>query len=341
MRSAAFRSFVAIGLASLLSAGARAQSAAEFYKGRQLQLVVGFEAGNDYDIGTRLLARYLSKQLPGQPAIVVQNMPQAAGLVAANFIYVRAPRDGTVIGAISRNLPSQAAMGLPNIEADARRYNWLGGVSFPGRICVATAGAPVQTADELFTKSMLIGSVGVGSSTSIIPSVLNKVLGTKFHIVEGYRGVSDIILAMQRGEVQGSCMSYSQFRSHDELFRQGKFKIIARVEEAEMAEAPGVPSIYDYAKTDEQRQLMRFIFSSTEFGRPYIFPPDVPKDRVQFMRQAIAAALKDSDLIAEAEKSKLDMTYRPPERLEQLVRQLYDTPPALVEQLKAISPNLK
>jgi len=110
---------------------------------------------------------------------------------------------------------------------------------------------------------------------------------------------------------------------------------------AEMAEAPGVPSIYDYAKTDEQRQLMRFIFSSTEFGRPYIFPPDVPKDRVQFMRQAIAAALKDANLIAEAAQIKLDMTYRPPERLEQLVQQLYDTPPALVEQLKSISPNLK
>ena len=341
MTSAAFRLFVAIGLASLHSAGARAQSAAEFYQGRQLQIVVGFEVGNDYDVGTRLLARYLSKQLPGQPTIVVQNMPQAAALVSANFIYVRAPRDGTVIGVISRNLPSQAAMKMPNIEADARRYNWLGGISFPGRICVATAGAPVQTADELFTKALLIGSVGVGSSTSIVPTVLNKVLGTKFHIVEGYRGAGDIILAMQRGEVQGGCMSYGQFRSHEELFRDGKFKIILRAEEAEMAEAPGVPSIYDYAKTEEQRQLMRFIFSSTEFGRPYIFPPDVPKDRVQFMRQAIAAALKDPDLIAEAEKIKLDMTYRPPERLEQLVQQLYDTPPALVEQLKAISPNLK
>ena len=341
MTSVAFRLFVAMGLASLLSTGARAQSAAEFYKGRQLQIVVGYEVGNDYDVGARLLAKYLSKQLPGQPTIVVQNMPQAAALVAANFIYVRAPRDGTVIGAISRNLPSQAVMKLPNIEADARRYNWLGGVSFPGRICAATAGAPVQTVDELFTKELLIGSVGVGSSTSIVPTVLNKVLGTKFHIVEGYRGAGDIILAMQRGEVQGGCMSYGQFRSHEQMFREGKFKIILRAEESEMAEAPGVPSIYDYAKTEEQRQLMRFIFSSTEFGRPYIFPPDVAKDRVQFMRQAIAAALKDPNLITEANKMKLDMTYRPPERLEQLVQQLYDTPPALVEQLKAISPNLR
>jgi hypothetical protein len=136
-------------------------------------------------------------------------------------------------------------------------------------------------------------------------------------------------------------MSYGQFRSHEHLFRDGKFKIILRAEESEMAQAPGVPSIFDYAKTEEQRQLMRFIFSSTEFGRPYIFPPDVPKDRVQFMREAIAAAVKNPELLAEAEKSKLDMSYRAPEHLEKLVNQLYDTPPELVEKLKSISPNLR
>jgi tripartite-type tricarboxylate transporter receptor subunit TctC len=342
----AYRWAVAAALAAALSCGAhiqtaQAQTAAEFYKGRQLTLVVGYEVGNDYDIGARLLAKYLSKQLPGQPTIVVQNMPQAAALASANFIYVRAPRDGSVLGSISRNLPSQAVMKLPNIEADARRYNWLGGTSFPGRICAVTASAPVQTIEDLFRQEVLVGSVGVGSSTSIVPTVINNVVGTKFHLVEGYRGAGDIILAMQRGEVQAGCMSFGQFRSHDHLFKEGKFKILLRAEESEMAQAPGVPSIFDYAKTEEQRQLMRFIFSSTEFGRPYVFPPDVPKDRVQFMRQAIAKAVNDPDLLAEAGKSKLDMTYRPPEHLEKLVNQLYDTPPELIEKLKSISPNLR
>jgi tripartite-type tricarboxylate transporter receptor subunit TctC len=336
----------AAALAAVLSCGAHiqtthAQTAAEFYKGRQLTLVVGYEVGNDYDIGARLLAKYLSKQLPGQPTIVVQNMPQAAALASANFIYVRAPRDGSVLGSISRNLPSQAVMKLPNIEADARRYNWLGGTSFPGRICAVTAQAPVQTIEDLFRQEVLVGSVGVGSSTSIVPTVINNVVGTKFHLIEGYRGAGDIILAMQRGEVQAGCMSFGQFRSHEQLFKEGKFKIILRAEESEMAQAPGVPSIFDYAKTEEQRQLMRFIFSSTEFGRPYVFPPDVPKDRVEFMRQAIAKAVYDPDLLAEAGKSKLDMTYRPPEHLEKLVNQLYDTPPELIEKLKSISPNLR
>jgi tripartite-type tricarboxylate transporter receptor subunit TctC len=324
-----------------LSCEASAQNAQDFYKGRQLTLIVGYEVGNDYDIGARLLAKYLTKKLPGQPVIVVQNMPQAAALASANFIYSRAPRDGSVMGGISRNLASQAVMKLPNIEADARRYNWLGGTSFPGRICAANSDAPVKNIDDLFSKEVITGSVGAGSSTSIVPTVLNKVVGTKFKMIEGYRGAQDIILAMQRGEVQAACMSYGQFRSHEHLFKEGKMKILLRAEESEMAEAPGAPSIFDKAKTEEQRQLMRFIFSSTEFGRPYIFPPDVPKDRVQFMREAIARAVKDPDLLADAAKSRLDMTYRPPEKLEKLVDQLYDTPPALIAQLRSISPNLK
>ena len=165
-------------------------------------------------------------------------------------------------------------------------------------------------------------------------------LGTKFKMVEGYRGAGDIMLAMQRGEVQAVCMSLGQFRSHEQMFKEGKFRSSCAPRKREMAQAPGVPSIFDYAKTEEQRQLMRFIFSSTEFGRPYLFPPDVPKDRVQFMRKAIARAVNDPELMAEAAKSKLDMTYRPPEHLEKLVNQLYETPPALIETAQEHQPEL-
>src|SRR3954463_1012640 len=140
MSALAYRLVAAAALVFGLSGAAQTQGAQEFYKGRQLTLVVGYEVGNDYDVGARLLAKHLPKQLPGQPVIVVQNMPQAAALASANFIYVRAPRDGSVLGSTSRNLASQAVMKLPNIEADARRYNWLGGTSFPGRICAVTAG---------------------------------------------------------------------------------------------------------------------------------------------------------------------------------------------------------
>jgi tripartite-type tricarboxylate transporter receptor subunit TctC len=337
----ALRLLVAVGVVAGLPATAAAQSAAEFYKNRQIQMVVGYEVGNDYDIGARLLAKYLSKQLPGQPAVVVQNQPQAAGLVTANFLYSRAARDGSVIGGISRNLPSQALMGLPNIEADPRRYNWLGATSFPGRVCVAATDAPVQSAADLFRTELLTGGVGVGSSTSIVPTVLNRVLGTKFKMIEGYRGAQDILLAIERGEVQGVCMSLGQFRSHEQKFKDGKLRYLLRAEESALPGVTDVPSTYEFAKTSEQKQLMRFIFSSTEFGRPYLMPPEVPKDRVQFMREAIAAAVKNPELLAEAAKMKLDVVYRPPEHLERLVAQLYETPPDVIEQAKQISPNLR
>jgi tripartite-type tricarboxylate transporter receptor subunit TctC len=328
-------------LAVAFSCGARAQTAEEFYKGRQIKMIVGYEVANDYDIGARLLARYLSKELPGNPTIVVQNMPQAAGVVSANYMAVKAARDGTVIGGISRNLPSQAMMKLPNIEADPRKFNWLGATSFPGRVCVASNDAPVKTAADLFKTDLLTGGTGVGSSTDIVPTVINRVLGTRFKMVEGYRGAGDILIAVDRGEVHGVCMSLGQFRTSEQKFKEGKLRYLLRAEESELPGVPNVPSVYDFAKTDEQKQLMRFIFSSTEFGRPYLFPPGVPKDRVDYMRNAIERAVKNPELLAEAAKMKLDMVYRQPQHLEEVVAQLYATPPALIEKAKEISPNLK
>jgi tripartite-type tricarboxylate transporter receptor subunit TctC len=336
-----YRAGLALALALCAPLAARAQSAEEFYRGRQIQMLVGYEVGNDYDIGARLLARYLSKELPGQPSVVVQNMPQAAGVVVANHMYIRAARDGSVIGGISRNLPSQAMMRLPNIEADPRKFIWLGATSFPGRVCVAAGDAPVKRAADLFTTDLLTGGVGAGSSTSIVPTVLNRVLGTRFKMIEGYRGAGDILIAIDRGEVQGVCMSLGQFRTSQQKLADGRLHYLMRAEESPLPEVPDVPSIYDFAKTDEQRQLMRFIFSSTEFGRPYLFPPGVPRDRVEFMRKAIERAAHNPDLLAEAEKMKLDMVYRPPEHLEQVVRHLYATPPQTIEKARQISPNLK
>jgi tripartite-type tricarboxylate transporter receptor subunit TctC len=334
------RCWIAAAIALAFIGAAHAQTAEEFYKGRQIQMVVGYEVGNDYDIGARLLARYLSKELPGNPTIVVQNMQQASGVVAANYMALKAARDGSVIGGISRNLPSQAMMKLPNIEADPRKFIWLGATSFPGRVCVASSAAPVKTAADLFTTDLLTGAAGAGSSTDIVPTVINRVIGTRFKMVQGYRGAGDILIAVDRGEVNAVCMSLGQFRTSAQKFKEGKLRYLLRAEESPL---PGVdaPSVYDFAKTEEQKQLMRFVFSSTEFGRPYLFPPGVPQDRVDFMRKAIERAVKNPELIAEAQKMKLDMVYRPPEHLEQVVSSLYATPAKTVEKAKQISPNLK
>src|SRR5438270_6327310 len=322
------------------SVSASAQAAPDFSRNKPIRMVVGYASANDYDIGARMLAKYLPKYIPGQPTIIVQNMPQAASIVAANFIFAQAPRDGTVIGSFSRNLVHLALFGHANIEADPRRLIWLGATSFPGRVCVVASTAPVKTPADLFTHELIVGSNSSGSSNSILPTVFNRVLGTKFHIIEGYRGAPDAVLAAERGEVQGVCASLGQFRSFARLFSDGKLRILLRAEEAAMPDAPDVPSIFDYAKTEEQRRVMRFVFSSTEFGRPYVFPPDVPNDRVALLRGAIAAAAQDPELVAEAKKINLDMTYRSPEDLNRLVTRLYETPAEMIEMVKKLVPNL-
>jgi tripartite-type tricarboxylate transporter receptor subunit TctC len=246
-----------------------------------------------------------------------------------------------VFGSFSRNIPSQALMGQANLEADPRRFNWLGATSRPARVCVRSATAPVKAPADLFTQEFIVGAAGAGSSLNILPTVFNHVLGTKFRLVVGYKGTSDVVLAIERGEVQGACASYGQFRTYDQLIRDGKLIFFVRAEEASIPELPDVPSIFDFAKTTEQRQFMRFIFSSTEFGRPYVFPPDVPQERVAIMRKAFAATLQDPALIAEAARIKMDMTYRPPDDLERLVANLYETPPALIETVKKLVPILQ
>ena len=311
-----------------------------FYANKQIRLIVGYVSGNDYDIGTRLLAKYLPRHIPGRPVVIVQNMPQASSIVAANFTYNQAPRDGTVMGVFTRNLTNLVVLGERKIQADPRRFNWLGATSFPFRICVVGPTAAVKTAADLFTRELIVGSLGASNINNILPTVLNHVLGTKFRIVEGYRGSPEIILAVERGEVEGVCNSYGNFKGAEQQLRDGKLRILFHTEEKPVPVIPHTPSMYELVKTDYQRRLLRFVLASADFGRPYVFPPDVPRERVEIMRRAIAAATADPDLVAEAKKMNLDMSYRAPEGLELLVKDLYDTPAEMLETVRKLVPNM-
>jgi tripartite-type tricarboxylate transporter receptor subunit TctC len=319
---------------------AAAEDAAEFYRGKQIKMIIGHQVGADYDIGGRLLAKYLARHIPGQPTIIVQNMPGAGSIIAANFLFSQAPRDGTVFGSFSRNFPSQSLMGLSRIKADPRQFNWLGATAFPSRVCLSAGTARVKTLDDLFRHELIVGG-SAGSSLSIMPTVFNHVLGTKFRLVEGYKGVTDTVIAIERGEVEGICASYGQFTSLEQQIKDGKLRILLRAEEVEVPALAHVPSIYAYARTEEQRYFLRFILSSTEFGRPYVMPPQVPANRVAAARRAFAAAVRDPELMVEAGKMKLDMTYHSPEQLEQLLAKLYRTPPETIAAVKKLIPNLK
>jgi len=331
---------MAVAFALAIGAAASAHGQGDFYRNKQVRLISGHPVGGDYDVGARFLAKHLVRHIPGQPAIVVQNMPAAASIAAANFLYNQAPRDGTVIGSFSRNFASQALMGQPNIESDPRRFIYLGGFSLPSRVCVNWHTARVKSPEDLFTQELIIAGGGLGSSLTILPTAINHVLGTKFRVVEGYKGINDAALAIERGEVEGVCMSYAQFNNYQHLIREGKLRILFHAEESPVPEIPQVPSIYRFAKTQEQRQLLRFVFSSVEFGRPYVFPPDTPAERVNIMRKAFADVAGDSQMLADAERAKVDMTFLPAAQLERLVQNLYQTPPDMIDTVKKLVPNL-
>ena len=194
--------FLASLFAAFAAASAQAQSVADFYRGKQLRFIVFTSPGGEYDAWARLMARHIGKHIPGEPTSMVQNMPGGGGIVAGNYMANAALRDGTVFALLSRNIPFQALMKDENIKFDPRRFDWIGSPELSNRVCVAKAGAPVQKAEDLYEREMSVGGTGSGSAASTIPVLLNRLLGMKFKLVEGYPGANDVQLAMERGEVQ-------------------------------------------------------------------------------------------------------------------------------------------
>ena len=314
-------------------------SVAQFYRGKQIKLYVGSEAGNDYDNWARFVAHAMPAHIPGNPAILVENMPGGGTIVAANYLYNVAPKDGTAFATFSRNLPSAAVLGRPNIKYDPRRFNWLGSPERLNRVCAANTDARVQRAQDLFTQELLVGGAGAGAVPSFLPVLLNNLLGTKFRLIEGYSGSGAIFLAMQRGEVEGICITLGVFTGpRANLLSEGKVRLLFNTESQRLAKFPDVPTIQEFIKTEEQRQIITFINASLELGRPFALPPGVPPERVAALRVAFAAAVHDSVFVADAAKMKYEVTYTSGEEQQALIDKLYKTPPAILKKAAALMP---
>jgi len=325
---------------ALWAASAQAESVEQFYRGKQIRLIIGNAVGAEYDLGGRLLARHLGRHIPGHPAIIVQNMQGAAGILASNYLYNAAPRDGTVIGSVSRNIPIQAALGRENLKADPRQLGWIGGSGLPSRVCYVAQSSPITAPTDLFTRELVVGGAGAGSALSFVPIALQRVLHMKFRLVEGYRGIADAVVAFQRGEIEGVCHGYNALKTTQaSLLRSHQIRLLLRAEEAPLADGTEVPSVFDYVSNEQQRQILRFIFSAVEFGRPYFAPPAVPQERMDVLRAAFAAVHADPEFQAEAERLQIDVTYRPATALRKLVDDMFTTPKELVAQVKTIMPS--
>ncbi len=330
--------FAASMTLAMCAAGAgRADPVEDFYRGKQIRAIVGLDAGSDYDVWMRLATRHWGRFIPGRPGFVVTNMPGAGQIVATNYIANIAEKDGTVVGTTERNLPFQLLMGEKNISFDPNKLNWIGSPENTNRVCAALEGAPVQKAADLFEKELIVGGGGSGSSISNTPVLLNKLLGMKFKLVEGYNTSQNILMAMERGEVQGICQTYAGLNStRPGWIDAGKLKVLFSMEREPI---PGtkIPTIYEYTKTEEQREIIELYDSNLELGRPLIAAPGVPAERVTALRRGFDAMTADPEFIAEAHKLGFHVTLRTGEELQQTVAKMMATPKAIIEKTIALT----
>jgi tripartite-type tricarboxylate transporter receptor subunit TctC len=322
------------------SCGVVAQdSVAQFYKGKTVTIIVASSPGGGYDLYGRLLARHIGKHIPGNPNVIVTNMPGAASNVAAAHIYNVAPKDGTVMGALFMGAVVEPLFGQNRRTThDMSKFQYIGNANKDVYVCLIRTDASAKSFADAFEKEVIVGGTAEGASTRDFPELLKSLLGVKFKIVAGYQGSRQINLAMERGEVQGGCgQSWSSVAAtYPSWFAEGKIKVLAQEDSEGYRELnkQGIPRTRDFAKTDEQRQILDLVYSQTVFGRPYVVAPDVPKERVEALRKAFMAAFRDPELVAEAERIKLDIVAISGEQLQTMLAKIYTTPPAILEKAK-------
>lgn len=315
-----------------------AQSVEDFYSGRNVTITVGLSAGGNYDFYARFLAEFYGRHIPGNPNVVVQNMPGAGSRKAANYVYNVAPKDGTVVALTLDTLPLYQALRGQGVKYDLTRVGWIGNMAQLTSAVVVWHTAPATTIEETFKKQVVLGSTGTSSGTYMIPALMNGILDTKFKIVTGFPGTNQINLAMERGEVDGRAGgSWANFRLQKaDWIRDGKIAPLAQIG---LTKAPGledVPLVTDLAKTDDQRKLMNLLASASAFSRAPWLPPGVPADRLSALRRAFDTAMTDSKLQAAAEKRKVLIDPMTGEVLAEEIRKALDISPALVGKARNI-----
>jgi tripartite-type tricarboxylate transporter receptor subunit TctC len=326
-------------VACLTATAAPAQDAVEaFYRGKTVTITVGSAVGGGYDTYARLVGRHLGRHIPGNPTVVVQNIPGAGSNKAASYLATQAPKDGSAIGAIQAGAILQPLLFEQPVPHDPSKFIMLGSANRSVYLCVVRSDAPVKTFQETFDKEVLIGTSGEGATLREFPIMLTNVLGVKLRLIGGYAGSREIIIAMERNEVHGMCgMDWSSLATQQRNWISSGFVRLLAQEDLrghpEMNRM-GVPLTISFAKTEEDRQIMEMIYSQNLFGRPYLVPPGVPADRVAALRRSFAAMLEDKALLAEAEKSGLDIGPMSGEELQTLVAKLYALPPKVIERGK-------
>jgi len=311
----------------------------EYYRGKTVRIVVGLSAGGGFDIYARALARHLGKHIPGNPSFVVDNMPGAGSMIAANHVYKAAKPDGLTLGHFVGSLFMQQLLGRPGAEFEATKYEFVGSPIPEKTACALTKASGITSMDRWFaTKAPVkLGATGSGPIVDV-PKILQAAIGLPIQLVAGYKGTADIRLAAEGGELAGACWSWEAIKSTwTKGLQSGDVNIILQALPKAHPDLPKVPLAINYAKNEDARQLIRIgIHDAADIARPFVMPPGTPKDRVQLLRSAFVATLRDSAFLAEAEKSKLDVDPITGEEMEKIVAGLYKINPATLAKLKEV-----
>jgi tripartite-type tricarboxylate transporter receptor subunit TctC len=337
MRFGVFRPFLS-AVCAVFAAGAAAKPAsaseAEFYKGRVVQMLVGFSAGGGYDLYARVLARHLGKHLEGNPPVVIQNMPGAGSLKAANYLYTVAPRDGTVIATFDRGLPMERLLGrTEGLSFDATKFTWIGSVTDEPSVCAFSRASGIASWQDMKTKPFTVGGAGATADDEIYPNVLKNMFHLPLRVVSGYPGRAEAVLSIQRGEIDGLCgWSWSSLMSRDRrLYDSHQVRVALQLGVEKNLDLPGVPLMGDLTADPKEKAALKLIFSRLTIARPFAAPPGLTPERTKALRDAFDATMKDPDFLAEMQKLALEVRPQSGAKVERLVREVYTYPAEIVK----------
>ena len=333
-----FKKFVPFAtLAALTMAGSPAALAQAQPAAKNVTMVIGFGPGGGYDLWGRVVARHIGRHMPGNPTVVVQNMPGAGSYVGASYIYNIAPKDGTVLGIVARDAALGALTGAEGARFDPLKMTWLGTPTTETNVCIANATADVKTAADLTTKQLILGDTGPGTGTRSYPNALNALLGYKFKLVSGFPSSSDVFLAMERGEVDGICESLDSVTGkRPDWLSSKKVNILFYGGSEPNAQMKDYPFVLDLAKTPEQKAEISFLYAGQGIGRPFVAPPNLPADKSKMLRDAFDATMKDPEFLAETKKQKLDVEPEDGAHLDALIKRIFATPKPIVDKIGAL-----
>ena len=330
---------VSVLILSLATIPARAETVEEFYRGKTITFVIGYPAGGANDAFVRAAANHIGKHIPGKSRLIVKNMPGAGSLIAANYLFNSAPKDGTVVALLAATTPLEEALGSSMAKYKAAEFNWIGRMSSAINVTFVNATSPVKTIEDALRTQVVLAATGRSATPAVYPGVLNKVLGTKFKIVVGYEGSIACMLAMERGEADGHSTSWDGLKSaHEDWVKTKKVNILVQYGLRRHPDLPDVRTTVELGRNPTEVQVLRVVANATEVGKMMLTTPGVPPERLDALRRAFDKMARDPEYLEEMEKRHLESTPLSGEQMQELVREVSSAPPEILQKVKEVYP---